>query len=163
MPFWIFKKKEAVGEDITLPVEDFKEKLEQDLQFLIDYFHEIARELSKIEHNANVSEVEIGKITKLDNDFKRMIQRLNKNVPEYIAHWNTLGNLCEDFVYDVKKILPNAIYQIPLDQKRLEELGRVSRRNASNFVGMLEDVKKKLNKTYRREFKIGWPKRTGFH
>ncbi len=163
MPFWIFKKKEEPkGPEVILPTEDSRVRLEEDVQFLVDYFHEIARELSKIEHNATSSEAEIAKIKKIESDFRKLVEKLRKREPEFIGYWNGLLNITEDFVIEIRRVLPNSTFEIPLDQKRVEEVGRISRRNSSAFVGMLEDVKKKLNKTYRRTFKIGWPERVGF-
>lgn len=164
MPFWIFKKKEA-GEgkpEVILPVEDKMTRLEEDMQFLVDYFNEITRELSKVEHNAAVSENELEKIGRTMLNFRKLVRKLIRNESEFHVYWNNFSNMCEDYVAEVRKILPNSMYELPLDQSKVEEVGRISRRRVSDFISLLEDVKKRLNKTYKRTFNVSWPRRSAF-
>ena len=164
MSFWIFKKKgkQEGNKTLELPLEDKRAILEEDLQFLIDYFYEIARKVSRIEHTGTLSPKEMNEIAGHASAFRKVIQKLRKSEPEFLAYWNNFLSIAEDFVYAIKKTLPSSSYEIPLGQQRVEKIGRLYRRSASEFSVMLDDVKKKLSKHYKRDFKISWPKRHVF-
>lgn len=163
MPFWIFKKKEEEKEKpLELPLHDKRAILEEYLQFLVDYFYEIARKISKIEHTGTLSPSEMQAIKKHASEFKKVIEKLRKSEPEFLAYWNNFLNITEDFVYTIKGTLPASSYEIPLGQQRVEKIGRLYRKSASEFSLMLDDVKKKLGKHYKRNFKISWPQRSAF-
>lgn len=167
MPFWIFKRKKSgsKAEDSSkyvVPYIDRKAQLETDLKFLINNFYGITMQLSRVEHKALASEKEISRIDKYLSEVKRIIQKLNKSEPEFTAYWNNFLNTCDILVRDIKRIIPISTFELNISQQKIEEIGRISRSNSSDFVKLLEDLKKKLNKHYKKDFNVKWPQKTSF-
>ena len=165
MSFWIFGRKREEHKKVR-PIEpsvnEKKEITESDLQFLIDYFYNISRRLSKIEHAASANPRQVDEIKKDFDAFRKVIQKLNRSEPDFNAYWNNLFNIMDDYVYSIKKILPESIYDVALSHDKIERLGRYTRTSTSEFLVLLEDVKKKLGKKYKGEFNVSWPKKSSF-
>ncbi len=166
MPFWIFGKKREEKQEVRsleLSVDERKSITEADLQFLVDHFHRIARHLSKVEHAASASPRHVDEINRDFEGFKTVISKLRKSEPEFSAYWNNLFNVIDDYVFSIKKLLPDSVYDMSISQEKIEKLGRFSRSSTSEFLVLLEDVKKKLGKQYKREFNVSWPKKSALY
>ncbi|MBU2496566.1 MAG: hypothetical protein KJ767_00715 [Nanoarchaeota archaeon] len=166
MPFWIFGKKREEPREVRsldLSVDERKGITEEDLQLLVDHFHRIARHLSKIEHAASAKPSHVSEIEKDFESFKTVISKLRKSEPGFSAYWNNIFNVMDDYVYSIKKLLPESVYEMSISQEKIEKLGRFSRASTSDFMVLLEDVKKKLGKQYKRDFNVSWPKKSALY
>ncbi len=162
MPFWPFKKKEeATVATVALPpAHDPKDKLEGDLRLITENFYEIIKLLSRIEHNAKIGGFEREKMDQLLKEAGDLLKSLIGREPQFTTYWNNLYDAMYDCVSEAKQFLPTSPYEAYIENRNLEKISRASRSNSSEFLRNFEELKRKLQTVYKREFNVQWPRKS---